>query len=98
MNDWIWIVSPALGAIGMIGLLYKKTMLGLIVSIQFMVLGACVLFVFSAAQAMQMDGLAFAVLIVIAGLSQSIGSYALATRLFYLRNKTSVSELRSLKR
>lgn len=96
--DWLWIVSPALGGVGLIGLIYKKTMLGLIVSMQTMILGAAILFVFSASERMQMDGLAFALFIVITGLVQSIGGYALATRLFYLKNGTSVSELRSLKR
>ena len=97
--NWGWAVSAALGGIGLAGLLYKKTMLGLIASIQLMVLGVGILFVFSGGEAsMRMNGHSFAVFVVISGLVQSICGYALATRLFYLKNKTALSELRNLKR
>lgn len=95
----LWLVSAALGTIGMIGLIYKKTMLGMIVSIQMMVLGASVLFVLSGTESgAQLDGHVFAIFIVVGGIAQTAGAYALASRMFYLKNKTDVSELRELKR
>jgi NADH:ubiquinone oxidoreductase subunit K len=97
--SWTWLVSAALGAIGLIGLIYKKTMLGLIVSIQMMVLGAAVLFVLSGSETgAAAEGHSFGIFIVICGLAQTVGGYALATRMFYLKNDTALSELRSLKR
>jgi NADH:ubiquinone oxidoreductase subunit K len=96
---FVWLLSGALGAIGLIGLIYKKTMLGLIVGIQIMILGAGALFVLSGSQSgMQTDGHSFAVFIVLGGLVQIVGGFALATRVFYLKNRTDVSDLRNLKR
>jgi NADH:ubiquinone oxidoreductase subunit K len=98
-SNWTWMISAALGAIGLIGLIYKKTMLGLIVSIQVMVLGAAILFVLSGGEAgVAAEGHSFGVFIVICGLAQVVGGYALATRMFYLKNDATLSELRSLKR
>jgi NADH:ubiquinone oxidoreductase subunit K len=95
----VWLVPAALGAIGLVGLIYKKTILGLIVSIQVMVLGAAILFVLSGVTAgLPLEGHSFAVFIVFCGVLQSIGGYALATRMFYLRKRALVTELRELKR
>ena len=95
----VWLVPAALGAIGLVGLIYKKTILGLIVSIQLMVLGAAILFVLSGVAAgLPLEGHSFAVFIVFCGVIQSIGGYALATRMFYLRKRALVTELRELKR
>jgi NADH:ubiquinone oxidoreductase subunit K len=97
--SWVWLVSGALGAIGLVGMLYKKTMLGIIVSIQMMVLGASVLFVATGSEAgTQTDGHSFAVFVIIGGLVQGIGGYALATRMFYLKNESTLSKIRELKR
>lgn len=95
----VWILSGALGAVGLIGLIYKKTMLGLIVSIQLMILGGAALFVLAGHESgVPLDGFSFAAFIVFCGLAQTVGGYALATRMFYLKNKTSLNELRSLQR
>jgi NADH:ubiquinone oxidoreductase subunit K len=95
----VWLVPAALGAIGLIGLIYKKSVLGLIVSLQLMSLGAAVLFVLSGVEAgAPLEGHSFSILIVFSGVLQTVGGYALAARMFYLRKKASVTELRELKR
>lgn len=95
----VWLLSGALGAIGIMGLIYKKTMLGLIVSIHVMLLGAAALFVLSGTESgMQIDGHSFGIFIVLGGAAQVVGGYALASRMFYLTSKTGVEDLRNLKR
>jgi len=94
----VWLVPASLGALGLIGLIYKKTILGLIVSIQLMVLGAAVLMVLSGVEAgLPLEGHSFAVFIVVSGVMQTVCGYALATRMFYLRRKTPGMELRELR-
>jgi NADH:ubiquinone oxidoreductase subunit K len=98
MISLMW-VSAALGGVGLLALLYKKTILGLLVGTQLLMMGATTLLVFAGASAgALLEGHLFAFFIVLAGLAQMVAVYALATRMFYLKGKTSLDELRSLKR
>jgi NADH:ubiquinone oxidoreductase subunit K len=98
MISLMWL--PAiLGGVGLFSLLYKKTILGLLVGIQLLTLGATSLLVFAGASSGSfLEGHLFAFFIALSGVGQIAAGYALATRMFYLKGKTSLDELRSLKR
>jgi NADH:ubiquinone oxidoreductase subunit K len=98
MISLMWL-SAALGGVGLFTLLYKKTLLGLLVGMQLLTLGATSLLVFAGASSGEiLEGHLFAFFIVIAGVAQIVAGCALATRMFYLKSKTSLDELRTLKR
>jgi NADH:ubiquinone oxidoreductase subunit K len=98
MISLMWL-SAVLGGIGLFSLLYKKTILGLLVGIQLLTLGSTSLLVFAGASSGSfLEGHLFAFFIALSGLAQIAAGYALATRMFYLKGKTSLDELRSLKR
>jgi NADH:ubiquinone oxidoreductase subunit K len=94
----MWL-SAILGGVGLFCLLNKKTILGLLVGVQLLTLGSTSLLVFAgAASGSFLEGHLFAFFIVLSGVGQIAAGYALATRMFYLKGKTSLDELRSLKR
>jgi NADH:ubiquinone oxidoreductase subunit K len=98
MISLMWL-SAALGGIGLMALLYKKTVLGLVVGMQLLTLGGTSLLVFAGASSgSSLEGHLFAFFIAVVGLAQMGAAYAVATRMFYLKGKTSLDELRSLKR
>jgi NADH:ubiquinone oxidoreductase subunit K len=98
MISLMWL--PAiLGGVGLFSLLYKKTILGLLVGIQLLTLGSTSLLIFAGATSGSfLEGHLFAFFIALSGLAQIAAGYALATRMFYLKGKTSLDELRTLKR
>jgi NADH:ubiquinone oxidoreductase subunit K len=98
MISLMWL-SAALGGIGLMALLYKRTVLGLVVGMQLLTLGGTSLLIFAGASSgSALVGHLFAFFITIVGVAQMVGAYAVATRMFYLKGNTSLDELRSLKR
>jgi NADH:ubiquinone oxidoreductase subunit K len=98
MISLMWL-SAILGGVGLFSLLHKKTILGLLVGIQLLTLSSTSLLVFAGASSGSfLEGHLFAFFIALSGLAQIAAGYGLATRMFYLKGKTSLDELRSLKR
>ena len=91
--------AAVLGGLGLFCALYRKTLLGVLIGIQLMILGSTMIFVQSGfSSGAHVSGHVFGLFIAIGGVGQLVAGFALAVRLFYLRKKAGMEELRSLKR
>lgn len=96
MTFWI---CGAIGALGLVAVISRRTLLGVMIGIQLLVLGATLLFVLAgAASGVRIEGHLFGLFITFSGIAQLVAGLALAIRLFYLRSRNGMDELRSLKR
>ncbi len=92
------LVAAALGGMGLFCMLFRKTLLGFLIGLQLMVLGATTVFVLAGAlSGMANRGHIFGLFIVLGGVAQLVAGYALAVRLFCLKKRVEMDELRSLK-
>lgn len=91
------IVCALIAGTGMACLLYRRTALGVLIGIQLLMLAATLLFVVSGSSQPTPLGDVSGLFITISALVQLAGGFALVVRLFYLKRKTGVEELRSLK-
>lgn len=99
MTVWIMGFAGAMGALGIVCILSRKTVLGVLIGVQILALGATLMMVFAGGSVRQpVEGHAFAFMAILSGVVQLIGGYALSVRLFYLKNKNSLDEIRTLKR
>ncbi len=97
-------VAGLIGAMGLVCVVSRRTLLGLLIGIQLMIIGATMMFVVAGIHAgTGPDGVARAsghvggILIAVGGIAQLVAGFALAIRLFYLKNKIEMSDLKSLK-
>jgi NADH:ubiquinone oxidoreductase subunit K len=94
----MWL-SWLIGGVGLACLIWRKTLLGIMVGIQLLILGSTLVFVLAGiSSGVRLEGHVVALFVVLGGVAQLVAGFALAVRLFYLRSKTEMSELRSLKR
>lgn len=94
----IWL-SGVIGGLGLACLIWRRTILGIMIGIQLLILGSTLVFVLAGISAgVRLEGHVVALFVTLGGVAQLVAGFALAVRLFYLRNKTDMSELRSLKR
>ena len=85
-------------ALGLVCLMVRRTLIGALVGIQLLVLGASMNFVMSGiATDARQNGHIFALLIVLAGVAALSAGYAIAVRMFYLSEKVEMDELRTLR-
>ncbi len=94
----MWL-SGLIGGMGLVCLIWRRTLLGVMVGIQLLILGATLVFVLAGiSSGVRLEGHVVALFVTFGGVAQLVAGFSLAVRLFYLRNKTEMSELRSLKR
>lgn len=94
----IWLAG-LIGGMGLACLILRRTLLGIMVGIQLLILGGTLIFVLAGiSSGARLEGHGVALFVTLGGIAQLVAGFALAVRLFYLRNKTEMSELRSLKR
>lgn len=92
------LVAGLIGALGLACMVSRRTLLGLMVGIQLLVLGSAMMFVLAGiSSGARVEGHLFGLFIALSGVAQLAGGYALAIRLFYLKNRTQMDQLRSLK-
>ena len=92
------IVSAVLGGLGLICILSKRTLLGLMIGVHLLILGAAIIFVVAGSYSgMHIQGHLFAIFITLSGVAQLVVGFSLAVRLFYLRKRVGMDELRTLK-
>ena len=90
--------SALIGALGLVGIISRRTLLGTLVSIQVLILGATFAFVLAGiTSSSRVEGSLFALFILLSGVAQLVSGYALTVRFFYLKKKTDMNELRPLK-
>lgn len=95
-----------IGAMGLLSVVFRRTMLGLLIGIQLMFLGATMMFVVSGIYAAhgtsgeqlpRLHGQVGSLLIALGAVGQLAAGFALTLRQFYLKNRTELDDLRSLK-
>jgi NADH:ubiquinone oxidoreductase subunit K len=92
------IVAGLIGGLGLICILSKRTILGLLIGMQLLVLGSSLMFVMGGLQSDQpIQGHVFGLFITLGSMAQLGVGFSLALRLFYLRKRISLDELRTLK-
>ncbi len=92
------IISAALGGLGLFCALYRRTLLGVLIGLQLLILGATTIFVQSGfASGAHVDSHVFGLFIALGGVGQLVAGFAISVRLFYLKKRVAMDELRSLK-
>jgi NADH:ubiquinone oxidoreductase subunit K len=92
------LVAGLIGGLGLICMISRRTLLGMMVGIQLLVLGSTMMFVLAGIlSGARVEGHLFGLFIALGGVAQLAGGYALAIRLFYLKKQVSMDELRVLK-
>jgi len=91
-------LAGVIGGLGLICMISRKTMLGLLIGVQFLVLGSTMMFVLAGMSSGQrIEGYIFGLFITLGGIAQLVVGYALTIRLFFLKKRISLDELQGLK-
>jgi NADH:ubiquinone oxidoreductase subunit K len=92
-------IATVLGGIGLACMLYKRTLLGVLIGAQILAIGAAMAFLVagSVSAANAPTGHVLALLATLGGVAFTVAGYAISMRLFYLRRRTGMDETRSLK-
>lgn len=91
-------LAGIVGGMGLICIISRRTLLGIMIGIQLLFLGASIMFVAGGIiSGAVIEGHLFGLFIAIGGIAQLGGGLALAVRLFYLKNTIQVDQLQSLK-
>ena len=95
----IFLLSGVIGALGLVGLIWRRTLLGAFIGAQVLILGSSMAFVFAGIlSGARVQGALFSLFIILSGVGQLAIGYALAVRFFYLNRTTKMTALRTLKR
>lgn len=91
-------VAGIIGGLGLVCMISRKTLLGLLIGVQILVLGSTMIFVLAGiAGGLRIQGYIFGLFITLGGVVQLVVGYALAIRLFFLKKRISMEELQALK-
>ncbi len=93
----LWIAA-AVGGIGLTCLVVRRTLLGVLIGAQLIILGATLMFVLTGiGTGHAAQGQVYALFTTMGGVAQLVAGTALAIRLFYLKRRTSLDDLKGLK-
>ncbi len=93
----IWL-GGLVGGLGLVAVLIRPTLLGVLIGIQIVFLGATLSFVVSGALGGVPDqGHIFAVFVTLSGVAQLVSGYAILLRLNYQRKSLKMNDLESLR-
>lgn len=92
------VLSGLIGALGLVCMVSRKTLLGLLIGVQLLIMGSTMMFVCAGISAgLETQGHIFGLFITLGGVAQIVVGYALAIRLFFIRKQTSIDDIRILK-
>jgi NADH:ubiquinone oxidoreductase subunit K len=95
----IMLIGAAVGSLGLICILARKTLVGVLIGVQLLILGGAMTFVLAGVTSgARVEGFSFGLLIVLSGVAQVVAGNSLAVRLFQLKNRVVLDDLRSLRR
>ena len=91
-------VAALLAGLGLVCILYRRTLLGVMIGMQLLVLAASLVFVMAGSSSGNLiQGHIFGLFITLAGVAQTIVGYVLAVKLFYLKKRAGMDDIRALK-
>ena len=91
-------LSAILVGLGLVNLLSRKTLIGVLMGVHLLCLGATLLFVaVGLSNGMPLEGHAFAIMIALGGMGQLVAGYAAAIRNYYLRSEAGMHGLKELR-
>jgi NADH:ubiquinone oxidoreductase subunit K len=91
-------VAGLIGGLGLVSMISRRTLLGLLIGIQLLVLGSTMMFVIAGISSGRANqGHVFGLFITLGGIVQLVVGYSLAIRLFFLKKKNLLVELKALK-
>ncbi len=91
-------VAGIIGGLGLVCMISRKTLLGLLIGIQILVLGSTMMFVLAGISSdFRIQGYIFGFFITLGGVAQLVVGYSLAIRLFFLKKRISMDEIQALK-
>ena len=91
-------VAGVVGGMGLVCMISRRTLLGFMIGIQLLILGATMMFVLAGVSAGgRVSGQVFGMFIALGGVAQLVAGYALAVGLFFLKKRVGMDDLRSLK-
>lgn len=89
------LVPFALGLLGLLCLMLKRSLLGMLMGVQFLVLGVTLAFVIAGSSSGKAsEGSLFAFFILLGGIVQLVAGYAFAIRMFYLKRSVGIETIR----
>lgn len=92
------LVAGLIGALGLVCMISRRTILGLLIGVHLLVLGSTMIFVLAGMSAgLRVQGYIFGLFITLGGVAQLVVGYSLSIRLFFLKKKISIDELQALK-
>jgi len=93
------VFAAVIGALGLAGVLYKRSVLGVLIGAQVLFMGATIALVVGGVQAgAGAQAHLFALLTVCVCVSQGLAAYSVAARVFYLKGRIRMDDLRTLRR
>ncbi len=101
MNDatLLQAFSGLLGALGIVCIASRRSLLGVMIGVQVLLLGATLMMVVSGILSGEgVHGHVYGFLVLIGGVAQLVGGYALSVRLYYLKNKNTLDQLKALRK
>ncbi|MCC7442221.1 MAG: NADH-quinone oxidoreductase subunit K [Bdellovibrionales bacterium] len=91
------IVSFVIGFLGFVNVVARRSLLGVIIGVNLMMMGAACAFVLSGVvTGRALEGHVYAIFVIASGAAQMVVGYTLAVRLFYLRRDIGLRGLRSM--
>jgi NADH:ubiquinone oxidoreductase subunit K len=91
-------VAGLIGSLGLVCIISRRTLLGLLIGIQILILGSTMMFVLAGiSSGLRVQGYIFGLFITLGGVVQLVIGYALAIRLFFLKKRIAMEELQALK-
>ncbi len=92
------LVSGLIGGLGLVCMISRKSVLGLLVGLQLLMIGSTMIFVIAGLHSgLRIQGQIFGLFITLGGIAQLVVGYSLAIRLFFLKRRISLDDLQALK-
>ncbi len=92
------IVAGLIGGLGLVCMISRKTLLGLLIGVQLLIIGSTMAFVLAGLHSgLRIQGHIFGLFITLGGIAQLVVGYSLSIRLFFLKQRISLDDLQALK-
>ncbi len=92
------LVAGLIGGLGLVCMISRKSLLGLLIGVQLLILGSTMMFVIAGIfSGLRIQGHIFGLFITLGGIAQLVVGYSLAIRLFFLKKGISMNKVQALK-